>query len=104
MTTTVLRGLRGRLRRAIEAALETAPQPSSGPHFTVTLTPDEDDGGWVAECVELPGCVSEGETQHEALENIVDAITSVLAFRMEQQLPDDRGARDGGPRRVALTV
>jgi len=39
----------------------------------VVLTSDED--GWiVAECPELPGCVSQGKTEAEALANIREAI------------------------------
>lgn len=30
--------------------------------------------GFVARCIELPGCLSEGRTEAEALENIQDAI------------------------------
>lgn len=45
--------------------------------FHVTLEPDED--GWiVAECPSLPGCVSQGKTEQEALENIKEAITAWL--------------------------
>ena len=41
--------------------------------FHVTLEPDED--GWiVAECPALPGCVSQGRDEKEALENIKEAI------------------------------
>lgn len=45
--------------------------------FTVQLERDELDGGWVAECLEVPGCMSEGETQDEALRNLVDAMSEV---------------------------
>ena len=45
--------------------------------FHVVLETDED--GWiVAECPSLPGCVSQGKTQNEALENIKEAITAWL--------------------------
>ena len=45
--------------------------------FHVTLEPDED--GWiVAECLALPGCVSQGRDEKEALENIKEAITAWL--------------------------
>ena len=45
--------------------------------FHVVLEDDED--GWiVAECPSLPGCVSQGKTQQEALENIKEAITAWL--------------------------
>ena len=45
--------------------------------FVVLLTPDED-GGYVAECPAIPGCISEGDTLEQALENIRDAITACL--------------------------
>ena len=45
--------------------------------FHVTLTEAED--GWiVAECPALPGCVSQGRDEQEALENVKEAITAWL--------------------------
>jgi predicted RNase H-like HicB family nuclease len=45
--------------------------------FHVTLEHAED--GWiVAECPALPGCVSQGKDENEALENIKEAITAWL--------------------------
>jgi predicted RNase H-like HicB family nuclease len=45
--------------------------------FHVVLSIDE--GGWiVAECPALPGCVSQGKTEQEALSNIKEAITGWL--------------------------
>jgi predicted RNase H-like HicB family nuclease len=45
--------------------------------FPVTLEQAED--GWVvAECPALPGCVSQGRDEQEALENIREAITAWL--------------------------
>jgi predicted RNase H-like HicB family nuclease len=45
--------------------------------FHVTLEQAEDD--WiVAECPALPGCVSQGRDEQEALENIKEAITAWL--------------------------
>ena len=45
--------------------------------FHVVLENDED--GWiVAECPSLPGCVSQGKSEQEALENIKEAITAWL--------------------------
>ena len=45
--------------------------------FHVVLTPDED--GWiVAECPALPGCISQGKNEKEALDNIKEAITAWL--------------------------
>jgi antitoxin HicB len=45
--------------------------------FRVVITPDED-GVFVAECPNLPGCVSQGSTRAEALANIKDAIGGYL--------------------------
>jgi predicted RNase H-like HicB family nuclease len=45
--------------------------------FHVTLDKAED--GWVvAECPALPGCVSQGKDEQEALVNIKEAITAWL--------------------------
>jgi len=45
--------------------------------FHVTLEHAED--GWiVVECPALPGCVSQGKDEEEALENIKEAITAWL--------------------------
>jgi len=38
--------------------------------LTVRVGPDTLDGGWVAECPELPGCFSQGESREEALSNL----------------------------------
>ncbi len=37
-----------------------------------------DDGWVVAECPALPGCVSQGKNEDEAIENIKEAITAWL--------------------------
>lgn len=56
--------------------------------FTVRVREDDLDGGWVAECVDLPGCFAQGETRDEALHDLADAIASVVSLRVEQQLPN----------------
>ena len=43
----------------------------------VTLEPDET-GMIVAECPSIPGCVSQGHTEAEALESIREAISACL--------------------------
>lgn len=50
--------------------------------FQVTLDRDED-GVWVVECPSIPGCVSQGNTKEEALENIQEAIALCLEVRAE---------------------
>ncbi len=42
------------------------------------LIEQDEDGAFVAECPALPGCVSQGKTRNEALNNIKDAIEGYL--------------------------
>ncbi len=52
----------------------------------VIIYPGED-GYWVAECPSLPGCVSQGETKVEAIENIKEAIEAYTSALKEDGLP-----------------
>jgi predicted RNase H-like HicB family nuclease len=54
--------------------------------FLVTIERDED-GAFVIECPSIPGCISQGQTEAEALENIRDAIRECLKVRAEQGMP-----------------
>ena len=54
--------------------------------FTVTLDRDED-GYWVVECPAIPGCVSQGQTREQAMENIKEAIALCLEVRAERGMP-----------------
>jgi len=45
--------------------------------YRVLIEQDED-GVFVAECPSLPGCVSQGKTRKEAIENIQDAMHGYL--------------------------
>ena len=54
--------------------------------FSVTIDRDED-GVWIAECPAIPGCVSQGATKDEALENIKEAIQLCLEVRAEKGIP-----------------
>lgn len=60
--------------------------------FHVTIRKDED--GWiVTECPALPGCVSQGKTEQEALTNIKEAITAWLWAedqKAAESLPSDQ--------------
>ncbi len=47
-----------------------------GLKLTVVLR--EEEGGYSVQCLELPGCISEGETREEALANIREAIEGYL--------------------------
>lgn len=52
----------------------------------VTLEPDET-GMIIAECPSIPGCVSEGRTEAEALDNIREAIAGCIATRAARGMP-----------------
>jgi len=54
--------------------------------FVVTLVQDED-RVWVAECPSIPGCISQGSTRAEAVENIREAIAACLEARAERGMP-----------------
>lgn len=59
--------------------------------YQVVLTPinEEDGGGWLATIPELRGCMSDGETQQEALNNLLDAKSAWFktAIKRKQQIP-----------------
>jgi len=52
----------------------------------VTLEPDET-GMLVAECPSIPGCISQGPTEAEALDNIREAIVGCLETRAAHGMP-----------------
>jgi len=54
--------------------------------FTVVFREDHDEGGFVAECLELPGCVSEGENREAAEANIKKAIRDCLTVMFEDRV------------------
>jgi predicted RNase H-like HicB family nuclease len=59
-----------------------------GRKFTVILR-EESEGGYSAQCIELPGAISQGETRKQAIANISEAVEGYLeAFPEElNQLP-----------------
>lgn len=46
--------------------------------YTVELEEDTLDGGWIASVVEVPGCMSQGDTEEEAIDNVRDALSCIL--------------------------
>ena len=52
----------------------------------VVVYPGED-GFWVSECPSLPGCISQGKTREEAIQNIKEAIDGYVAVLEEDGLP-----------------
>ena len=69
--------------------------------FHVILENAED--GWiVAECPALPGCVSQGKTEQEAIENIKEAITAWLWAEDQKALVDV--PQQNGKQQILVTV
>lgn len=54
--------------------------------FLITIQQGED-GMILAECPALPGCMSQGKSRDEVLENIKEAIEVCLETREEMHLP-----------------
>ena len=46
--------------------------------YPIVIEQDPEAGGYVVFCPTLKGCVSQGETEEEALDNIKDAIKTYL--------------------------
>jgi len=57
-------------------------------NYGVKLEPisEEDGGGWLAEIPELKGCMSDGETQEEALKNIEKAKITWISTTLKRGL------------------
>jgi predicted RNase H-like HicB family nuclease len=59
--------------------------------YPVIISPlsEEDGGGFLATVPDLPGCMSDGETPAEAIENVQDAIEEWLdlARKLEREIP-----------------
>ena len=54
--------------------------------FVITIFQDED-GMFIAECPSIPGCVSQGKNEQEAVESIHEAIRECLEVRAEKGMP-----------------
>ena len=70
-------------------------------NFKIVLEQDED--GWiVATCPSLPGCVSQGKTEKQALKNMQEAIELHIKSLAEDGLPIQ--PQKNGKREVILPV
>jgi antitoxin HicB len=69
--------------------------------YTVKLTPDKDDGGYVVTCRDLPEAITQGETREEALAEAADCLEEAIAGRIDdgRDIPSP-----SAPRRGELTV
>lgn len=55
--------------------------------ITIVIEPG-DQGWWIASVPEVPGAVSQGRTQDEAREMVLDCLRELMAFRREAALRD----------------
>ncbi len=71
------------MSRSVEGYLSLA--------YTIQLTP-EDDGSWFVQVVELPGCMSAGDTPDEAVAMIRDAMAGWIEAALEHgdHIPEPR--------------
>ena len=53
------------------------------PYYSVRVAADPLDGGYVAECLDLPGCFGQGDTREEALGDLADAVRAVVELTKE---------------------
>jgi DNA-binding transcriptional MerR regulator len=78
----LIEGLRGELRKLSVPKEEKV--KVRGRPFTVVLTPDLEEGGYAVTCKEIPAAISQGETEQEAIDNIIDALE--LSLSTEEEL------------------
>lgn len=72
--------------------------------LTMSVEPDECDGGFVAECIEVPGAMGQGETEEEALRDLAEAINAIVEVKLEQQHLRPRPSHFGGPRTISVKL
>lgn len=76
--------------------------------YAVHLRPLDDDegGGWLATVPDLPGCMSDGETREEAVENVAGAIESWLEQAEEdgREVPLPNSSKGQWRQRVPKTL
>jgi len=51
------------------------------------IIPNAEEGGYLAEVLELPGCITEGETPEEAYNNLQDAMLGWIAASLDTKRP-----------------
>lgn len=63
--------------------------------LTAIVHPGEkDEGGFWATCLEVPGANGQGETKGECLNNLAEAVRTILEIEREQLRKDDPAAEE----------
>lgn len=65
--------------------------------YSVALTPDIEDGGYVVTCRDLPEAITQGDSIEEALEQAADCLEEAIAGRIDDKrdIPLPSGAEPG---------
>lgn len=84
----IIEGLQGELKKF--AAPKEDKVMVQDRTFTVVLTPDLEDGGYTVQCIQEPWAISQGETEQEALDNIIDALELGLEHERELQAATEK--------------
>jgi predicted RNase H-like HicB family nuclease len=71
--------------------------------LTIVTYPGED-GYIVAECLEISGCLSQGKTEVEAIQNIQDAIRECLSVMLEDLVKQHHPPKSHAGRKDQRTV
>jgi len=50
---------------------------------------DAEEGGYWAEVPAIPGCMTEGDTTEELMENLLEAIEGCMSVEIEEPKPND---------------
>lgn len=84
-------------------------RPGETLDFTLVFTRDEEDGFVVAECLELPGCLSQGRTETEAKANIMSAIEACVSVMLEDAIKNAASGHEarlieGSHQKVSLVI
>lgn len=76
--------------------------------LTLVFSSDKEDGYVIAECVEIPGCMSQGRTEAEAKVNIMKAIEACVSVMLEDAIRSAGAAsaatEPGGARQTVFLV
>lgn len=67
----------------------------SAPYIHMII-PNAEEGGYLAEILELPGCITEGDTPEEAYRNLEDAMGGYIAAALDTKrlIPDPVGDKE----------
>ncbi|MBM4288314.1 MAG: MerR family transcriptional regulator [Deltaproteobacteria bacterium] len=80
----LIEGLQGEVKKLATPKDEKV--EVDGHTFTVVLTPELEEGGFTVQCKEEPAALSQGKTEQEAIDNIIDALELCLEHEREFQV------------------